>query len=206
MNEQNSLSVLPQILYFWVSAGFYIYHEADNVGNGQTARLLSPALSAGPDQICVQFYYYMYGADNQNNLRVLAKRGSSEEQVWERTGIQSPSWLKGSATVTKPLGTSVEVSQQGSMRRDLPSLYSSFMFITGRSQYILSLFIFCMGHCQDKWPITTTLQYIRYQRFLQSLAMPLDSSLGLIKVYSTKKAQNQYVKSSHFFCCSKYLL
>ncbi|XP_063043702.1 zonadhesin, like [Engraulis encrasicolus] len=89
--------------------GFYIYHECDNVGNKQTARLLSPALSMGPEQICVQFYYYMYGADNQNQLRVLAKRASTEEEVWLKSGMQSPSWLKGSVSVAKPLGTSVEI-------------------------------------------------------------------------------------------------
>ncbi|KAL2079742.1 hypothetical protein ACEWY4_025486 [Coilia grayii] len=90
--------------------GFYIYHECDNVGNGQTARLLSPAISKGPEQICVQFYYYMYGSDNRNHLRVLAKNGSVEEQVWLKDGIQSPSWLKGSVSVAKPLGTSVELT------------------------------------------------------------------------------------------------
>ncbi|XP_041925418.1 zonadhesin, like [Alosa sapidissima] len=89
--------------------GYYIYHEADNVGNQKSARLLSPPLSMGPDPICVQFYYYMYGFDNQNLLRVLAKQGSSEEQVWERVGYQSPSWLKGSVTVAKPVGTSLEI-------------------------------------------------------------------------------------------------
>ncbi|XP_071187476.1 zonadhesin, like [Salvelinus alpinus] len=89
--------------------GFYIYHECDNVANGQKARLLSPALTSPSAQICVQFRYYMYGSDNQNHLRVLAKRPSSEDNVWEKTGIQSPSWLGASITVAKPAGQSLNI-------------------------------------------------------------------------------------------------
>ncbi|KAK2913695.1 hypothetical protein Q8A67_002094 [Cirrhinus molitorella] len=82
-------------------AGYYIYHEADNSVNGQKVRLLSPVYS-GPSEICVQFFYYMYGIDSSNTLTVLAKKVSSEEQLWQKTGIQSPSWLKGSVTVSIP--------------------------------------------------------------------------------------------------------
>ncbi|XP_035531480.1 zonadhesin-like, partial [Morone saxatilis] len=89
--------------------GYYIYHEADNVANGQKARLLSPALSSPASQICVQFRYYMYGSDNNNVLRVLAKGPGAEEEVWKKTGIQSPSWLQGSVTVSKPSSQSVTI-------------------------------------------------------------------------------------------------
>ncbi|XP_055358421.1 zonadhesin, like [Betta splendens] len=87
--------------------GFYIYHECDNVANKQKARLLSPSLTSLSSQICVQFKYYMYGSDSANALRVLAKWTSREEEVWSRTGIQSPSWLNGSATVSKSSSESV---------------------------------------------------------------------------------------------------
>ncbi|KAM6949504.1 zonadhesin-like [Aplochiton taeniatus] len=90
-------------------SGFYIYHEGDNVSNGQKARLLSPALSSGVTQICVQFRYYMYGSDIQNSLQVLAKRPSSEDKVWEKIGIQSPSWLAGSVTVNKPAEQTINI-------------------------------------------------------------------------------------------------
>lgn len=92
------------------AAGFYIYHECDNVSNGQKARLLSPALSSSASEICVQFRYYMYGSDNQNVLRVLARRPSDEKEVWKKTGIQSPSWLKGSVTVSTTSSQNVIVS------------------------------------------------------------------------------------------------
>ncbi|KAM8900426.1 zonadhesin, like isoform 2-T2 [Spinachia spinachia] len=82
-------------------AGYYIYHEADNVSNGKTSRLLSPPLSSSASQICVQFRYYMYGSDSQNALRVLAKRPGGDDEVWKKIGIQSPSWLNGFITVPK---------------------------------------------------------------------------------------------------------
>ncbi|XP_032400298.1 zonadhesin, like [Etheostoma spectabile] len=89
--------------------GFYIYHECDNVPDLNKVRLLSPALSSSASQICVQFRYYMYGSDSANVFRVLARSLSSEEEVWKRTGIQSPSWLKGSVTVSKPSSESVTI-------------------------------------------------------------------------------------------------
>ena len=143
---------------FYVSEGFYIYHEGDNVGNGQTARLISPAISTGPDQICVQFHYYMYGSDNRNLLRVLVKRGSSEEQVWERAGMQSPSWLSGSVSVSKPLGTSLEVSQQSGLTScgqiycllQLCNVYHS-KGVHNTSNLSLSFALFV-----DMWPVTPT--------------------------------------------------
>lgn len=96
--------------------GFYIYHECDNVSNGQKARLLSPALSSSASQICVQFRYYMYGSDSLNVLRVLARRPGSDEEVWKKTGIQSPSWLQGSVTVSKPSSQSITVSVSRSLQ------------------------------------------------------------------------------------------
>ncbi|XP_076013062.1 zonadhesin, like [Genypterus blacodes] len=89
--------------------GYYIYHECDNVANKQNARLLSPALTSSASQICIQFRYYMYGTDSQNVLKVLAKTPEAEGEVWKKTGIQSPSWLTGSVTVTKPSSQSLTV-------------------------------------------------------------------------------------------------
>lgn len=89
--------------------GFYIYHEADNSINGQNIRLLSPVISSGPSEICVQFNYYMYGSDSGNTLTVLAKRPRSEEQMWQKTGIQSPSWLGASVTVPIPAGQTAQI-------------------------------------------------------------------------------------------------
>lgn len=80
------------------------------MSNGQKARLLSPPITSSASEICVQFNYYMYGIDNANNLRILAKLPSSEAEVWKRTGIQSPNWLTGSVTVSKASSQSITVS------------------------------------------------------------------------------------------------
>lgn len=85
------------------------------MSNGQKARLLSPPLSSSASKICVEFRYYMYGSDSQNALRVLAKRPGAEEEVWIKTGFQSPSWLKSSITVSKSSSQSVTVSVSGSL-------------------------------------------------------------------------------------------
>ncbi|KAG5852102.1 hypothetical protein ANANG_G00058860 [Anguilla anguilla] len=91
-------------------SGFYIYHECDNVANGQIARLISPPLGIGSAQMCIQFMYYMYGTDTRNKLAVLVKRPSMEEEnVWERMGFQSPSWLGGSVTVSRLEGQTMNV-------------------------------------------------------------------------------------------------
>ncbi|XP_077357683.1 IgGFc-binding protein-like isoform X3 [Festucalex cinctus] len=82
--------------------GFYIYQECDNVVNGHKTRLLSPTYLDAAAQICVQFRYYMYGSDNTYVLRLLAKRPNSVEELWTKTGPQSPSWLMGSVTVANP--------------------------------------------------------------------------------------------------------
>ncbi|KAM8881606.1 zonadhesin, like [Synchiropus picturatus] len=89
--------------------GYYIYQECDNVPDRQKVRLLSPALTTTATQICVQFQYYMYGIDNENTLRVLAKRPSNEEEIWKKNGIQSPSWLEESISVSKPSGQSLSI-------------------------------------------------------------------------------------------------
>lgn len=86
------------------------------MANGQKVRLLSPALSSLASQICVQFRYYMYGTDNHNVLRVLSKRPEGEEEVWKKTGFQSPSWLKGSVTVSTTSSQSTTVSVSRSLK------------------------------------------------------------------------------------------
>lgn len=108
VSNENEVPCLSQS---FAAEGFFIYTECDNVFNGGSAGLKSPPLSSKATHICVQFRYYMYGADSSNVLRVLAKRpGGVEDEVWKKTGFQSPSWLKGEVTVTKPSTDNVVVS------------------------------------------------------------------------------------------------
>ncbi|XP_047450650.1 IgGFc-binding protein-like isoform X2 [Mugil cephalus] len=104
--------------------GYYIYHECDNVPDGQRARLLSPAISSSASQICVQFNYYMYGTDNENVLRVLVKKLSGEEEVWKKSGFHSRSWLNGSITIHIPSNQNITIAFEA-QRGDSPSCDSA---------------------------------------------------------------------------------
>ncbi|XP_072906119.1 zonadhesin-like [Hemitrygon akajei] len=75
-------------------SGYYIYQEADDFSKGQFVRLDSPTLTVS-GEVCVEFQYYMYGADFDNALKVYLKESSTEKQIWSKTGFQSPSWLHG---------------------------------------------------------------------------------------------------------------
>ncbi|MBN3306969.1 ZAN protein, partial [Amia calva] len=90
--------------------GYYIYLEADNVANGQGAQFLSPVLLAPGSDLCVQFWFYMYGLDSQNSLAVLVQRpGGEQERLWEEMGAQSHSWLASAVTVPTIPGQQVTV-------------------------------------------------------------------------------------------------
>uniref|UniRef100_W5N613 Zonadhesin, like n=1 Tax=Lepisosteus oculatus TaxID=7918 RepID=W5N613_LEPOC len=90
--------------------GYYIYHEADNVVSGQGARLLSPVLRPRDSQLCVQFWFYMYGLESDNRLALLVQKpGAVEQLLWERQGIQSHSWLGEAVTVPASPGQDLTV-------------------------------------------------------------------------------------------------
>jgi len=58
----------------------------------------------------------MYGTDSENKLRVLAKNaGGTEDEIWMKKGIQSPSWLAGDITVPKAPTEQFVVSLSSSM-------------------------------------------------------------------------------------------
>lgn len=106
--------------------GYYIYHECDNVSNGKKARLLSPLISSTATQICIQFRYYMYGADTYNLLRVLTRKPSGEEEIWKKTGIVSPSWQLGSVTVSNTTSEQITVSMCSSIQVYLEAGLTSY--------------------------------------------------------------------------------
>lgn len=122
---QTSLTYFQNCLLFSTHSieGYYIYHECDNVPNGQKARLLSPPIASAATQICVDFRYYMYGMDPDNLLRVLTRRSSGgEEENWKKMGIVSPSWQRGSVTVSKAASEKITVS--------MPNLFQVFLEAT----------------------------------------------------------------------------
>ncbi|CAD5120152.1 DgyrCDS8727 [Dimorphilus gyrociliatus] len=64
--------------------GNYIYIEATNRNKGEFARLTSPFIQA-EDEICLEFYYNMFGKDS-GVFSVLRKKPDSNETIlWSRT-------------------------------------------------------------------------------------------------------------------------
>ncbi|CAM4689811.1 unnamed protein product, partial [Lepidochelys olivacea] len=82
------------------SQGYYIYAEAGSLQLGQSVSLESRDFCTA-DAVCVVFYCYMAGiVQTGTQLRVLARGPSGPAlPLWTRTGLQSPAWLPGSASV-----------------------------------------------------------------------------------------------------------
>lgn len=94
--------------------------------NGKRARLLSPLITSTATEMCVQFRYYMYGADNDNILRVLTSTDGSGEEIWSKKGFVSPSWILGSVTVSKPASEKITVSMHSLIRTFLEAALTSY--------------------------------------------------------------------------------
>lgn len=94
--------------------------------NGKKARLLSPLITSNATHMCVQFRYYMYGADSDNVLRVLTRRDSGEEENWNKKGIVSPSWRLGSVTVSKAASEKITVSMHSLIQTFLEASLTSY--------------------------------------------------------------------------------
>ena len=76
---------------FAFSSGYYIYAEASFPRqNGDRAQLLSPKLIGS---YCLQFYYYMHGAQ-MGALHVLLVLGARKFKQFSYTGDQGQKWHK----------------------------------------------------------------------------------------------------------------
>ncbi|XP_069463306.1 IgGFc-binding protein-like [Ambystoma mexicanum] len=80
--------------------GYYLHLESGGFKNGQSIKLESPTFVA-PSDICVQFYYHMYGLDQvlPSQLNVLVKNSTGQVKIWSVQGPQSTSWIRGSVTI-----------------------------------------------------------------------------------------------------------
>uniref|UniRef100_A0A8C7P3H8 Zonadhesin n=1 Tax=Oncorhynchus mykiss TaxID=8022 RepID=A0A8C7P3H8_ONCMY len=71
--------------------GHYLYIEASNVSNGDTARLLSSECS-DPGLQCLQFWYHMSGSAETMGLHVYILQDRSADRVWWKRNNQGDSW------------------------------------------------------------------------------------------------------------------
>ena len=73
--------------------GSYIYIEASPQMPGDAARLLSDWIEPN-EEVCIQFWYHMYGSDI-GNLSIYLKTNQSEKVVWTLLGNQGDQWRFG---------------------------------------------------------------------------------------------------------------
>ncbi|KAM6356993.1 IgGFc-binding protein-like [Alca torda] len=88
--------------------GYFIYQEASNLIPFDTNRLESPDIVVSKN-ICIDFWYYMFGPEDMNELRVLIKDSTGESMVWSRKGNQSSFWNYGAITHTFPTQRKIKV-------------------------------------------------------------------------------------------------
>ncbi|XP_010571424.1 PREDICTED: zonadhesin-like, partial [Haliaeetus leucocephalus] len=88
--------------------GYFIYQEASNLIPFDTNRLESPDTVVS-EKICIDFWYYMFGSEDMNELRVLIQDSTGESVVWSRKGNQSSLWNYGAITHTFPTQRKIKV-------------------------------------------------------------------------------------------------
>ncbi|XP_010292294.1 PREDICTED: zonadhesin-like, partial [Phaethon lepturus] len=88
--------------------GYFIYQEASNLIPFDTNRLESPDTVVS-EKICIDFWYYMFGSEDMNELRVLIQDSTGESMVWSRKGNQSSLWNYGAITHTFPTQRKIKI-------------------------------------------------------------------------------------------------
>ncbi|XP_064522311.1 IgGFc-binding protein-like isoform X3 [Pseudopipra pipra] len=88
--------------------GYFIYQEASNLIPFDINRLESPETVVS-EKICIDFWYYMFGSEEMNELRVLIQDGTQESVIWHRKGNQSSFWNYGAITHTFPTQRKIKV-------------------------------------------------------------------------------------------------
>ncbi|GAB0193587.1 IgGFc-binding protein [Grus japonensis] len=88
--------------------GYFIYQEASNLIPFDTNRLESPETVVS-EKICIDFWYYMFGSEDMNELRVLIQDNTEESIIWSRKGNQSSLWTYGAITHTFPSQRKIKV-------------------------------------------------------------------------------------------------
>ncbi|XP_072789242.1 IgGFc-binding protein isoform X3 [Taeniopygia guttata] len=88
--------------------GYFIYQEASNLIPFDTNRLESPDTVVS-GKICIDFWYYMFGSEEMNELRVIVQDDTGESVVWHRKGNQSSLWKYGAITHSIPTQRKIKV-------------------------------------------------------------------------------------------------
>ena len=91
------------------SVGYYLLFEASGASTGAKARIMKTYPGASSKDMCLTFWYMMYGS-SLGTLNVYKKVGSSlGNAIWTVSGDQGlrRTWLKGQVTLTSTVQFSV---------------------------------------------------------------------------------------------------
>ncbi|XP_032886887.1 LOW QUALITY PROTEIN: uncharacterized protein LOC116979482 [Amblyraja radiata] len=95
----------------WIpgAGGFFLYQEASNLVPLALIKLESVEFIVS-GQICIDFWYHMWGSEMLNELKVMVKKDLTEIDAWRKNGNQGNSWLYGSRTLQFPTNSSIKVT------------------------------------------------------------------------------------------------
>ncbi|XP_019751859.1 MAM and LDL-receptor class A domain-containing protein 2 [Hippocampus comes] len=79
------------------SQGSYLLFNGSGLGDSKRASV-SAAVGHLTSQICVEFWYYMFGP-SLSTVDLLVETKSSQALVWTRRGTQNPEWINAQVTI-----------------------------------------------------------------------------------------------------------
>lgn len=83
--------------------GYYIYTEASNRRQNESAQIKSPTVSPTPGGSCLTFWYSMFGP-NIGSLNLYTQtQAILGNPIWKRRGNQGNTWIKAQVTVSVPV-------------------------------------------------------------------------------------------------------
>nr|XP_016853067.1 PREDICTED: IgGFc-binding protein [Anolis carolinensis] len=91
-------------------SGHFVYQEASNLLPLEANRLESPRLAVVGD-ICIDFWFHMFGSEEANELKVVVvAEGGREDTAWSRKGNQGSAWIHGFTSVHFPKEENIKVA------------------------------------------------------------------------------------------------
>ncbi|KAI8780792.1 MAM and LDL-receptor class A domain-containing protein 2, partial [Biomphalaria glabrata] len=92
--------------------GHYVYMEATTRAPSSKTSIISPNLSLNVTNVCLKFWYSMYG-DTMGELSVYRLSNGSRQQVWHRAGNQGSQWLMAEVSVAGAMNSIIKLEFEG---------------------------------------------------------------------------------------------
>lgn len=98
-------------------SNFYLYTEADGIGNGQVAHYISPCFDlSGATNPQLSFAYHLFGASvGTLSVQISVDGGNNWLGAWSLSGAQGESWFQTSVSLSPYVGETIRVRFSGSI-------------------------------------------------------------------------------------------